>query len=216
MQSQTKKTMKLKSCTAIRTGVLLGSASLALAATPLLADDSHTTGLYLGTDVGLNLADDLVVPGFGSISLDPGVRWDVTMGYAFKLADQLTLAPEVEVGLMYNSYDKATEFGVGSAPISGDLLQVPIVANLILNWHFSDNWVAYGGGGAGYDYFETDNNDIGLSSSESDFAWQGEAGIKYKFGASELGLGYKYLASQPSGLQTVGNSAILVSYTLHF
>jgi len=208
--------MKLKSCKTIRTVVLLGSATMALTSTSLLADGSNSTGLYIGTDAGLNLAGDLTIPGLTSISLSPGVRWDFTTGYAFKLADNLTLAPEVELGLIYNSFDKDTVNGVGTAPVNGDLLQVPILGNLILNWHFSDNWVAYGGGGAGYDYFVLDETDLGVSSTESDFAWQGEAGIKYKFGSSEVGLGYKYLASQPSGLKTVANNAIMVTYTLHF
>lgn len=42
------------------------------------------------------------------------------------------------------------------------------------------------------------------------------AGIKYSFGASEVGLGYKYLAVQPNGLQTVGNNTFMLCYSVHF
>ena len=98
---------------------------------------------------------------------------------------------------------------------------MPLLANAVLNWQFSPNWVAYAGAGAGLDYSflsvsSAGGIGLGATASESDFAWQGMAGIRYKFGSSELGLGYKYLAVQPSGLQTVGNNAFMVSYTFHF
>jgi hypothetical protein len=55
-----------------------------------------------------------------------------------------------------------------------------------------------------------------LTGNECDFAWQGMVGVRYAFGSSEIGLGYKYLSVKPNGVQTVGNSAIMASYTLHF
>jgi opacity protein-like surface antigen len=201
---------------------MIGSASLIPGATSLLAaDDSSglSSGLYLSTDAGLNLADNLTVPS-GSVSLSPGLRWDLSTGYAIKLSDQLTLAPELEVGVLFNSLDNASA-GRHSASVSGYFTQVPLLANAVLNWQFSPNWVAYAGGGAGCDYSYLNVTSvggigIGATGSESDFAWQGMAGIRYKFGSSELGLGYKYLAFKPSGMQTVGNNAIMLSYTFHF
>lgn len=201
---------------------MLGSASLVLGATSLLAQDTSSglkSGLYLSTDAGLNLADNLTMSE-GSISLSPGLRWDVSMGYAFKLSDRFSLDPEMEVGILYNSLDTASAGGQG-ASVSGSLTQVPVLANAVLNWQFNPHWVAYAGGGAGYDYSSLNVSSvggigIGATGSESDFAWQGMAGIRYMFGSSELGLGYKYLAVKLSGLQTVGNNAIMVSYTFHF
>ena len=214
--------MKTCSCKVIRIALMLGSASVVLGATSLLAGDGSSglsSGLYLATDAGLNLADNLTTSS-GSISLSPGLRWDFSTGYAFKLSDQLTLAPELEVGIIYNSLDNASAGGQ-SASVSGSFTQVPLLANAVLNWQFSPNWVAYAGAGAGLDYSflsvsSAGGIGLGATASESDFAWQGMAGIRYKFGSSELGLGYKYLAVQPSGLQTVGNNAFMVSYTFHF
>jgi opacity protein-like surface antigen len=205
--------MKTCSCKTTRIALLLGSAGLVLGATSLLAGDASDGGLYFGTDAGVNLADDLSVSGVGSVSLSPGVRGDLTTGYAIKLSDQLSIAPELEVGFIYNSFDKATAGGV-SAPASGDFFQMPLLANAVLDWHISSDFVAYAGGGAGFDYLVSSS--YGNIGSETDFAWQGEAGLKYKLGSGELGLGYKYLACKPSGMGTVGNSAILLSYTFHF
>lgn len=200
----------------------LGTVSLALGTTSLLAADADyggmtgsSTGLqsgsYIATDLGLNLASDLTVPFVGSISLSPGVRWDISTGYAFKLADQLTLAPEVELGIIYNPLDKAT----GGGSVSGSYVQVPVMADGVLNWQFSPHWVVYAGGGAGVDYSSLDISGAG-TGRESDFAWQGLAGIRYGFGPGEIGLGYKYLAVKPSGMETIGNNTVLVTLMFHF
>lgn len=217
--------MKTSSCNSTRIALLLGSASLALGATSLLAEDASSAGmvvpppglrqgLYLATDAGVNLAGNLTVPS-GSISLSPGVRWDMIMGYAIKLSDNVTLSPEVEFGIIYNGLNTASA-GHRSASASGSFFQVPLMANAVVNWQFSPRWVLYGGGGAGLDYSSLDVTGVGWSNGESDFAWQGMAGIKYAFANSEVGLGYKYLAVQPSGLRTIGNNMILLSYTMHF
>ena len=167
----------------------------------------------MGTEVGLNLVDDLTQTintsagsVSGSISLSPGVRWDLSMGYAIKLADQVTLGPELEAGIMYNALDTASARVTKAhreRSVGGYFIQVPLMANAVLRWQFSPGWVFYGGGGAGYDYnfLGVDNVagiGVNLNHNEGDFAWQGMAGIKYAFGASEVGLGYKYLAIQPT------------------
>jgi len=174
------------------------------------------SGGYIATDAGVNLADDLSISS-GSISLSPGVRWDFSTGYAIKLSDQITLAPEVELGVIYNALASAS-----AGPYSGSYLQVPVMANAILNWQMDiPNLVFYAGGGAGLDFNilnVSGVNGIGLdvTGGETDFAWQVMAGVKYSFGSSEVGVGYKYLAVQPSGLETEGNNTILLCYTLHF
>lgn len=199
---------------------LIASACLLVGATSLYAGDASSGGFYMNTDVGLNLMDNLK-SGPVSISMDPGVRWDISMGYAFKISDQLTLGPEFETGVLYNSMDKAS-VGPLSASLSGDYVQVPLLANLVLNWNFSHDWVAYAGFGGGADVSLLDvssvrNVAINQISSETDGAWQAEAGIRYKIGGSSaLGLGYKYLAFTPSGLTTVGNNSIMASYTINF
>ena len=200
-----------------RFACLAGSASLMLAAGAAYAGDPAGTGIYLNTDAGVNLTTDLTVPGRGSISTDPGLRWDISMGYACKLTDAFTLSGELETGILYNSLDKATSGG-GSASVNGELYQVPVMANLIFDWHVNSDWSVYAGAGAGLDY-STIHTSVGsdVLGSESDFGWQAVAGVRYKLGeSSEVGLGDKYLAVKPSGMETIGNNSIFASYTLHF
>lgn len=197
--------MKISSCKFTRTALMLGSASLILGAPSLLAQDASSglkTGLYLTPDAGVNL---LSASSSGAPSFDPGLRLDLSTGYAIKLADQVTLAPELEVGYLYNTWSKQGA--------SGHVSQVPVLGNIILNYQFTPNWTIYGGGGAGCDYADASGGNL----NETDFAWQGEAGIRYAFGSSEIGVGYKYLGFETShGNTRIDNNAIMASYTFHF
>jgi opacity protein-like surface antigen len=198
-----------------RFATLLCSASLIAGVPSLRAGDSSSGGFYINTDAGLNLMDDLKLSsGAGKISLNPGLRWDISMGYAFRLSDQFTLGPELETGILYNSLDQVYAGGA-SGPASGDFVQVPVLANAVLNWNFHPNWVAYVGGGGGVDASLVSGS--GVIGSETDAAWQVMAGVRYKLGSSSaLGLGYKYLACSPTGLKTVGNNSIIASFTYNF
>ncbi len=198
-------------------GVL--STALVLGTTIVRADDIDH-GFYLGADVGPNFADNLV-PNFvtsGSISLNAGVRGDVYAGYAFGLTDHLSLAPELEVGALYNSFGNGTLNGQNTSG-GGDLVQVPILANVILNWHFNPRLSVYGGVGVGAEYFDVSTSDSGTSGvagTEGDVAWQAELGVKCKLGPGDIGLGYKYLGCSPLFYNTMANHTVEASYTIHF
>jgi opacity protein-like surface antigen len=200
--------------------LVLVSPNMVSGSTPLPGGNGNA-GFYMAADAGVNLASDLTASPSGhfsgrAIPVDTGSRVDISSGYAFKLSDQFTLAPEVEAGFICNQIPYV--YGSGSV----NYMQVPLMANAVLNWHFTRRWGAYVGGGAGADYCWTSSRNIGgvglgqRSEGEFDFAWQGMAGIRYAFGSSEVGLGYKYLAVQPFGFQTQGNNTIFLSYTFHF
>lgn len=211
----------------ITQALVLGSASLIFGAITVQADDLTTAstndkdkGFYVGGDVGVNFADKLVSDFLiqGSVSLNPGVRGDIFAGYAFPLSDHLTLAPELEVGAIYNSFGDGTVNGENTSG-GGDVVQVPVLANVILNWHFNSRLSAYGGVGLGMEYFDvstSDNSTSSLSGSEGDVAWQAEIGVKYRLGPGDLGLGYKYLGYSPLFYDTMANHTIEASYTIHF
>jgi opacity protein-like surface antigen len=188
----------------------------------------------MSLDGGVNLAGSLKLSGFlpgSSISLNTGVRFGLETGYAFKLADHFTVALELEIGILYNTLNQATASVGGvtaSAAVSGDYCQVPILVNGIFNWEFASHWVAYAGAGAGYNLLILSNNNGNSNGgggnggpntnigTEGDFAWQVLGGIRYSTGRWDIGAGYKYLATQPSGFKTQSNNAILASFTLHF
>jgi hypothetical protein len=195
----------------------LGCAGLAMTAGRLPAQDA-LSGFYLGTDAGLNLTSDLNAPTV-SISLRPGVRGDAYMGRAWKLADELSVAAELDAGILYNTLDKANSGGQSIAA-GGSLTDVPLLAHGVLRWHFHPHWIAYAGAGAGATFsslhINAGGSNYGLAGTEADFAWQTMTGIRYRFGSNEIGLGYEYFSFKRSGLQMVGNHTILASYTFCF
>jgi opacity protein-like surface antigen len=195
----------------------LGCAGLAMTAGRLQAQDA-LSGYYLGTDAGLNLTSDLNAPNV-SISLRPGVRGDAFMGRAWKVADELSVAAELDAGVLYNTLDKANSQGQSIAA-GGSLTDVPLLAHGVLRWHFHPHWIAYAGVGAGGTFsslhLDAGGSNFGLAGTEADFAWQAMTGIQYRFGSNEIGLGYEYFSFKRSGLQMVGNHTILASYTFCF
>ena len=195
----------------------LGCAGLAMTAGRLQAQDA-LLGFYLGTDAGLNLTSDLNAPNV-SISLRPGVRGDAFMGRAWKVADELSVAAELDAGVLYNTLDKANSQGQSIAA-GGSLTDVPLLAHGVLRWHFHPHWIAYAGVGAGGTFsslhLNAGGSNFGLAGTEADFAWQAMTGIRYRFGSNEIGLGYEYFSFKRSGLQMIGNHTILASYTFCF
>jgi opacity protein-like surface antigen len=209
--------MKIRCRNVVRAGLALGCMGLTATASRAIADDS-LSGFYVSTDAGLNLASDLNAANV-SISLRPGVRGDASVGHAWKVADELSVATELEAGILYNDLDKAMSPGQSIAA-GGSLTDVPLLAHAVLNWHFHPHWVAYAGAGVGCAFsslhLNAGGSNYGLTGTDVDFAWQAMTGIRYRFGSNEIGLGYEYFSFRRSGLQTVGNHAIVASYSFCF
>lgn len=209
--------MKIGPGKAMRAALALGCASLATHDDQVMADNA-LAGFYVNTDAGLNLTSDLVATPV-SISLRPGVRGDISVGHAWKLAGELFGGVELDAGLLYNSLDTANSQGQ-SVAAKGSLMDVPLLGHGVLRWHFRSHWLAYAGAGAGGAIsslrLNAGGTNYGLSGTETDFAWQAMAGLRYEFGSSQLGLGYEYFSFRRSGLQTVGNNSIVASYTFCF
>jgi hypothetical protein len=208
---------KNQSRNAVCAALALGCAGLAATASRAAADDV-LSGFYLSTDAGLNLVSDLNAPDV-SVSLRPGVRGDATMGRAWELAGKFSVATELDAGVLYNTLDKATTPGQSTA-VGGSLTDVPLLGHAVLRWQFHPHWIAYAGAGVGCTFsslrLDADGSNYGLGGTDVDFAWQTMAGIRYRIGSSELGLGYDYFSFKRSDLQTIGNNTILVSYTFCF
>jgi opacity protein-like surface antigen len=211
-----------------QTTLVIGSASLVFGAAMVHADDLMTAqsdykdhGFYLGGDVGVNIASDLVDSwDTGEFTtLNTGVRADLTVGYAFKLSDHFLLAPEFEVGVAYNS------FGTGQAdgqPTSGggDVVQVPLLINGVLTYKINDRWSVYGGVGLGMSYTDvsvSDNSPLSTVAGDGGgITLDAKLGVQYKLGPGELGLGYEYMENAAIYLETINNHTVEASYTIHF
>ena len=201
------------------------SLALALVASSLLGGVSRATasdnaGLYLDTDLGLNLMGDVKAEN-GRISADPGIRWSLATGYRYSLNPQFTLAGELETGLLYNPLRNASAAAGGSAPVGGSYVQVPLLANVVLTYH-GDRWEPYAGAGAGLSYSvisvdSVGNNQVGALGGEIDPAWQIMAGVRYRLSErTSVGLGYKFLSVSPAGLGAVQNQSVGASVTFKF
>ena len=214
--------MKTPSSVVTRTALAITSAGLVLGAAAVYAGDD---GFYLGADAGVTIPDgDLTANTFGNgtTSLNPGARVDLFTGYAFRLCDRFSLGPELEAGYLYNSFDKGSANGQNVSG-GGDVHQVPVLANVVFNWHITPKWSAYAGMGAGLEYLNVTVAN-GNSSPLSDLATkQGgvifdvKVGIQYQLGPGDLGLGYQYLGVDPGIFyNNFGNHIISLSYTVHF
>jgi opacity protein-like surface antigen len=199
------------------TALLLATTALTLYTTsPMAQERRGFDGFHISAGLGLSLSDDVVDPYVGSLSFHPGIRADFSIGYAFKVSDQVSIGPDLDVGVIYNEMDTFTEYGVGSGSLSGHLVQIPILANVVLNWQMSPRWFGYVGVGLGMDHYSVQDSDNVEVFSESRFAWQAQTGLRFRIGSGLLDFGYKYLSITPTGAQRLGNNSLLASYTWQF
>jgi opacity protein-like surface antigen len=126
------------------------------------------------------------------VSFDPGFRAGLGVGYRFTKV----LSGELEAGFQYNTM-KSIE---GAARSDARIYQVPLMANLVLQWFNKTRLVPFLSAGVGsyYTYLDADDVRIGStrisgSSDSFTFAYQGTGGFRYDFSrALGLGLSYRY------------------------
>ena len=193
--------MKLNDLKNTQLAVIGGLAILVACATTAKADGAPA-GWYLSADSGINILES-----FRGISTEPGLRGDVQGGYALSLSPQLTLGAEMETGLLYNN--------IRSHKNHGEDTQIPLLGNLVLNYHLG-KLVPYLGVGAGGDYTSISAG-RNVHYSNTDLAFQAQAGVRYEVcDHFEVGIGYKYLADFTARNVTISNDALLLSATYHF
>src|SRR5688500_8587175 len=161
------------------------------------AQTESNPGAYVRLGAGVSMVedidgyvDDLFNPELKfDLTLDPGVRVDVAPGYNFNQY----LGFEFNTGVIWNSLD-AFEFEDGFVgPVEGDLVQVPLLANVTLRYPSSPNPAPFGGRGGGGAYARL-SSDGGGSSDDFFAAYQFFAGAPFEL-QDELNVGfvYKYL-----------------------
>jgi len=192
--------MKLNELKITRLAAVGGLSMLVVCATIARADGGAGEGFYLGTDAGLNILE-----GNKNVRTEPGVRWDLEGGYGFKLSPQLTLAPELEAGWIYNNLRH-----------TGEINQIPLLCNFVLNAHLG-KWVPYFGLGGGGDIINASSGKGG-GYSNMDLALQAQAGVRYMVTDHfDVGVGYKYLVDflEHRG-ETASDNSFLLSASYHF
>ena len=105
---------------------------------------------------------------------------------------------------------------------SGDLWQVPFLAELVYGFDLSSKCKVYFGAGVGGLYYSTTLDSLNgmaanTSSSETDGAAQGLVRLNYKVSErSEIGLSYKFLTFFSDNVDNVGTHTLSLGYTIRF
>lgn len=180
--------------------------SLLLLATALVfpslvsAQTEGDTGTYVRVGAGVSMVedidgsiDDLFNPELNfDLTLDPGIRVDVAPGYNFNQY----LGLEFNTGIIWNSLD-AFEFEDGFVGrVEGDLLQIPLLANITLRYPTPANITPFMGAGGGGVYARLSFDNPGEDDYSDDFfaAYQFFGGVMFQLQEDiNIGVVYKYL-----------------------
>jgi opacity protein-like surface antigen len=156
------------------------------------------------------------------------MRWGLEAGYGFKLSDKLTVGVEAESGVAWNALSSRTHGDPSSEnELGGNFYQIPILANVVANYHIG-KWTPYVGIGGGMDYCSVNIYSSGggpTVDAGSDFgpAFQAKAGVHYQLCEKmDVGLGYKYLDAFSerfgggSRASSVQSHDVYIDLTYHF
>jgi opacity protein-like surface antigen len=149
---------------------------------------------YLGFDAGVALQQDITlsdsVGDSDTVTFDPGATLDCEMGYNFTP----NWAAELEIGLIANPV--ALSYALGTDFMSVDYTELPVMVNVIYTRPLGHHFSAYVGGGLGGVSSDYSNEFGGTTPSDSVFAFQGMAGVKYAVNERwNVGIAYKFLGT---------------------
>lgn len=150
--------------------------------------------LYLGFDGGAALQQDITISDSlgdsDNVTFDPGARLDFELGYNFTKH----WAAELECGLIVNSV--AQSYVLGTDYMGVDLVELPVMVNVIYTQPLGRHISGYIGGGVGgvFSHYVDEFGDT--TPTDSVFAFQGLAGVKYAINDRwDFGIAYKFLGT---------------------
>jgi len=161
----------------------------------VVEQNSECLGPYVRTDLGFGFVNNLessqtlkgnVLPGLHgtlsdpSISINPGVRFDVVPGFNF--TDWL--GAELSGGILYNGLDHlngngtvtlsgGTEtVGPGGLSLTGTYLQVPVLVSSVFRWPGQGRWKPYLSTGFGFAYTQLQVTQVDNTQTSDEFEEQ--------------------------------------------
>lgn len=200
----------------------LKAACAAAAISLISAAHAAQTGPFFSVSAGGNIVDDFDLGGGSHFELDPGFRFDGSVGYNFYANPAVVMGAAFEVGFMFNAIDEQVAPNGTTTPIDGDLYQNPFLAKLTFRFlpdQPFNPFLSIGGGGV---YTATEVRRIGgtptfLEGDEVDAAVQGSAGVKFRLNDTmNVGLAYKCLVAFPDGYDEVINHSFLAAFSMSF
>jgi opacity protein-like surface antigen len=161
----------------------------------VVEQNSECLGPYVRTDLGFGFVNNLessqtltgnVLPGLHgtlsnpSISINPGVRFDVVPGFNF--TDWFGV--ELSGGILYNGLDHlngngtvtlsgGTEtVGPGGLSLTGTYLQVPVLVSSVFRWPGQERWKPYLSTGFGFAYTQLQITQVDNTQTSDEFEEQ--------------------------------------------
>lgn len=181
----------------------LAVAAAALAILPLAAQaQTNSPGVYIGAEGGLNW---LLNNNGNSYNTGFGVGGKV--GYDF-------VGPRVELeGMYYNNKANGVLNGVST---TGQINQVPVMANLLYDFMPGATITPFIGAGAGIAFVDP-SIAPGCTMCSTQFAYQGIVGVSYNISPSvRLDLDGRYYATTNPGTYTNNNFGVMLGLTYKF
>ena len=161
----------------------------------VVEQNSECLGPYVRTDLGFGFVNNLessqtltgnVLPGLHgtlsnpSISINPGVRFDVSPGFNF--TDWL--GAELSGGILYNGLDHLNGSGTvtlsggtetvanGGLSLTGTYLQVPVLVSSVFRWPGQGRWKPYLSTGFGFAYSQLQITQVDNTQTSDEFEEQ--------------------------------------------
>jgi len=161
----------------------------------VVPNPSACLGPYVRTDLGFGFVNNLsssrnlsgtILPGITgtlanpSLSMNPGLRFDVSPGYNFND----WLGAEFSAGILYNGLDHLNgsgsvttaagtqAVGSGGVTLTGRYLQVPALASAVFRWPGTSRWKPYLSTGFGMAYSQLQINQVGTLETSDNMTQQ--------------------------------------------
>jgi len=176
-------------------------------------------GPYLDVQAGAALVQGIKDSGGNHFDLSPGPRVTLGVGYTLYNSSVMETSLELESGFIYNKFDKIKVAGSFEHSASGELWQVPIIAEIIYGWHIC-GWItpyAGVGGGVVYSHGNPSSIEFNRSNDSTDGAVQAMTGVRFKLSDTiEVGAGYKFLSTFPSHIDYVATHTFGITLMVRF
>lgn len=176
---------------------------------------------YVTADAGVNFLQEVefrpnssIFPVSTEAEFDPGYRFDVGIGYLLKEGGAFSyrygkaifdVAAEITAGMTYNQASSLGAMDLSSNGSSLELIQVPLMANIVFRFPVSERFsVSVGGGAGGLIAILQADSATASKSSEDDvlFAYQAIANLHYDFTEHfTTSVGYKYTGTSNSNFK---------------
>jgi len=150
--------------------------------------------VYPSFDIGAAFQQDITLSDpmgdSEQVTFDPGARLDFDFGYNFTT----NWTAELEIGLIVSQVKNSSILGTDFMEV--DWVELPMMINVIYTQPLGHHFSAYVGGGVGGAFSDYSNEFGGTTASDTTFAFQGLAGLKYTINDRwDLGLAYKFLGT---------------------